>query len=293
MTAISKMSCPVELVADRLYVLGDTLPLDGRISWAPARLGRFQAVNCYLLREGDDVLLIDTGLRALWPTILGQLRELLAPKSRLKVFVTRPELDTVGNLPLLRELYTIEDTDVMAGGSDNPFDFFDAAAARGEGSGASATRVAASSHTVLRTSGFDLGPNRPVRVIVPKLRFLPTYWLVDIASKTLFTSDVFTHVDQQSAGSTRVIPPGDDPDARESEVADHLFSKFWWLPGASVEDFITDLRSIFDRLQPDIVAPGYGAVLTGRANIDAHLEALLAVLESCPQRTASIPYETR
>jgi hypothetical protein len=290
--SLELMSPPVELIADKLYLLGATVPLDGRVSWAPTRPGRFQALNCYLLREGDETLLIDTGVRALWPAISAQLRSLLEPKSRLKVFITRPELDSVGNLPLLRELYSIDETDVMAGGSDNPFDFFDAAAARGTGSGGPSPGAATSTHCVLRTTGFDLGPDRPVRVVVPKLRFLPTYWLFDFASHTLFTSDVFTHVDQDTAAPARVVTTAEETSPEEADVADHLFSKFWWLPGASIGEFKADLLSIFERLQPEMVAPAYGGVVCGRSKIQAHLDALIAVLDSCPARPPSTPHQT-
>ena len=150
----------VEIVPGRLYAVGDTIPLDGRVSWAPAVPGRHQALSCYLLREGDEALLVDTGVRAFWPAIRTQLAGLLEPGSPLKVFVSRPELDSTGNLPELRELYDIEDTDVMAGGTDNPFDFFDTAVSRA----AAGSEGPAPTYSVLRTTGFDLGPHRPVRV---------------------------------------------------------------------------------------------------------------------------------
>ncbi|MCU1482190.1 MAG: hypothetical protein JWQ19_2976 [Subtercola sp.] len=263
---------PYELVEGRIYALTGSIPLDGTASWAPVEEGRSQSLTCWLLKEGDQHMVVDTGVRALWPHISAQLATIVPPGSSLKIFMTRPEPDAVGNLAVIREVYSMEDTDVLAGGNDTPFDFFEtAASSRGSRKSSGATPG------VLRTTGFDLSPDRPIRVIVPKLRFLPSYWPYDITTKTLFTSDVFTHVSQKTGDPLPIVESPEPPDA--DEVARHLFSKFWWLPGATTREFVDDLRGIFDRLQPEIVAPAYGGVLKGRAVIEAHLETMLEVLE--------------
>lgn len=53
--AISTARVPdvVELVPDRLSLLGDSVALDGRVSWVPERVRGWQPMNCYVLREAD------------------------------------------------------------------------------------------------------------------------------------------------------------------------------------------------------------------------------------------------
>ena len=251
-----------EVVPGKVYALGESVPLDGRVSWAPEVESLGQACSCYLLIEGESALLVDTGVPAHWSTIEPQLRELVAPGTSVRVFLTRPELDCVANLPAIREIYRLKDTDVLSGGADSPFDFFNEAAALNQ--------ARQHSHVVLRTSGFDLGPDRIIRIVVPKLRFLPTYWPYDVATRTLFTSDLFTHVCEAADGS----PVVDD-------LASHLLCKFWWLKGAVTQPFIEDIWSIFDQLQPEILAPNHGGIIRGSEAIDEHVRALTGVLEAC------------
>jgi len=251
-----------EIVPGKVYALGGSVRLDGRVSWAPEAADLGQACRCYVLIEGDSALLVDTGVPAHWPTIEPQLRALVAPGTSARVFLTRPELDCVANLPAIRDIYSLEDTDVLSGGADSPFDFFNEAAAL--------SQARQHSHVVLRTSGFDLGPDRKIRIVVPKLRFLPTYWPYDIATRTLFTSDMFTHVCEAADGSAVV-----------DDFASHLLCKFWWLDGAVTQPFIDDIRSIFDQLQPEILAPNHGGVIRGREAIEAQVRALTDVLKAC------------
>lgn len=280
-------SKPVELVVGRVYALGHPIPLDGRVSWAPELPGRYQSFNCYLLKEADQALLVDTGLRAHWPLIAQQLTQLLVPGSPLKLFMTRPEPDAVSNLSLVRQMYDMHDTDVLAGGHDTPFDFFETAASRREG-----PMQTGPAPGIIRTDGFDLSPTRRMAIIVPKLRFLPTFWPFDVATRTLFTSDLFAHVDQPEQTGTRIVDSLVDL-CTEDELANQLFAKFWWLPGATTVEFANDLRSVFERLRPEIVAPGYGAILVGRDVIEAHLELLLRVLEGCASGRFGIPSTLR
>jgi len=283
LAGISEEAAATELAPGVVAVSG-AVPLDGIASWAPVLPERYQANTAYLLTEGDEHLLIDTGLRVHWAGIRRRLEERVAPGSRIKVFMTRPEPDAVGNIEKVREVYLMDDTDVMSGGSDTPFDFFATAGGR-KGTG---DAEGSATPAILRTTGFDLSPDRAVRIIVPKLRFLPSYWPFDVRTRTLFTSDVFTHVDQAEPSGLRVVrDPAELPE--DEHIARHLFSKFWWLPGATTAEFVDDLRTIFAGLRPERVAPGYGAVLEGREVVDRHVEAVLRVLVDAQQGRYGIP----
>jgi hypothetical protein len=228
---------PTAIVAGKVYALGGCVALDGRVSWAPPAAGRFQAITCYLLREGDESLLIDIGVPAHVSAVMHQLKELLAPGSPLKVFLTRAELDAVGNLAVIREAYDVRY--VMAGGSVNPFDGYDDAS--------SARDSSRPALPVVRTSGIDLAEGRQIRVIVPLFRFLPTYWPFDIQTRTLFTSDVFGFTDQAEDQAPEVRSSASEDPATLESVVDHLFRKFWWLPGSDPDLMKKDVVSIFRR----------------------------------------------
>lgn len=270
-------------LAPGVTALSGTIPLEGIASWAPVLPGRFQSTNCYLLDEGDAYLLVDTGLRVHWDGVRRRLAERMRPGASIRIFMTRPEPDAVGNIDNVRSVYQLADTDVMAGGADSPFDFFATAGARRQGDASGS-----STPSVLRTTGFDLSGDRAIRIIVPKLRFLPSYWPFDVRSRTLFTADIFTHVDQGDRVGVTVVDRVEDlPD--DDHIASHLFSKFWWLPGATTTAFRDDLLRIFDSLRPEIVAPGYGGILRGQSVVEAHLAALLRVLDSAERGEYGLP----
>lgn len=280
------------LERDRLYALGGTTPLDGRLSWAPRRDARYQTSNCYLLKEDGRHLLVDTGVRADHTLLERQLARLVAPGETLNVFVTRPELDCVGNLGLLRDRYRVEA--ILAGGRPNPFDAFDFAGDQGSDPVARAPVVGDRRHAtpagfeiaaIRRVDAIGLGPRRTVRVVVPLLRFLPTYWLYDEATGALFTSDVFGHVDQATPDPVDGVLAAEETSAAGAAlVRTSLLCKFWWLPGAVTADIVANLRAIFGELAPTIVAPSHGSVLVGRDVVQRHLDVLLGVLERCDPR---------
>jgi flavorubredoxin len=260
---------PIPIVPNKVYALGDCAQLDGTLSWAPKLFRRFQRINCFLLIEGGEALLIDTGVPAHASTILFQLQRLLPPNSVLKVFVTRAELDAVANLSAIREAYDVRY--VMDGGSANPFDGYNDVTA-GQGSAGCAL-------TVARTSGIDLGPARQIRIVVPLFRFLPTYWPFDVATRTLFTSDAFGWTDQSRPDGVSTLSESADPLMRES-VGAHILQKFWWLPGSRTKDIKDDLVTIFDTLDPEFIAPGHGCILMGRDVIKRHVSLLLELLDA-------------
>ena len=51
----------VELIPDQLYRIGAMMPLDGRISWVPPDVRGFQPANSFVVLDGLNATLIDTG----------------------------------------------------------------------------------------------------------------------------------------------------------------------------------------------------------------------------------------
>ncbi|PWT86143.1 MAG: hypothetical protein C5B56_12885, partial [Proteobacteria bacterium] len=67
------------LAAGQLYALQNPFALDGRVSSYPASARGYAVANCYLLKQSDAAMLIDTGFGKDEPTIRGQIESLIAP----------------------------------------------------------------------------------------------------------------------------------------------------------------------------------------------------------------------
>ena len=79
----------LELVPDRLYSIASTIALDGRVSAYPANVRGYAPGHCYLLKEGNDALLLDSGYAAYRSQIIASLHQLLAPGDELSIFPLR------------------------------------------------------------------------------------------------------------------------------------------------------------------------------------------------------------
>jgi flavorubredoxin len=267
---------PLALSPGSLYALGADVPLDGGLSWAPARPGRVQFVNAYLLLEGERGLLIDTGLALHEDVVLEQLAQIVPDGTTLTIFLTRAEMDCLSNLGPIAGRFTVDG--VMTGGSMNPFDAFDDVPC--VGSSAAHFGIEQTDRgglSMVRTSNLDLGPDRTVVVITPVFRLLSTFWLFDAKTGTLFTSDMFGHTDS-GPGHERAVASRDQDESTLESVARHLFSKFWWLADAETGRLRSDLDAIFEEFQPDAIAPTHGRILAGREVVSRHREMLDTIL---------------
>jgi len=250
----------VELVPGRVYALGATILLDGRVSWAPPRARGFQASHAHLLLEGSRALLFDTGVEAVGRAVLQQLAALVPKGSPLTVIVSRPEFDCSGSMAELARRYR------LSGGGI--YDF---------------TRVGLQNLRFDTPSGqleagtiIDLGPGRRVLCVPAPIRMLMTRWLYDEATRTLFTADAFTHVTAGTPAAARVLR---DPAAPSvDEVAQFMAAKFWWLPHLRSTHVGDAVEQLFVRHEVDAIAPSYGAVIKGRAAVAAHVQAVVAAI---------------
>src|SRR5919108_705914 len=224
-----------ELVPGRLWALGGTAPLDGAITWAPGDHG-FVALNCYLLIERDQYMLIDPGPVVHQTVLLEQLKDLLPDGAAISIFLTRAELDTFGALGALSARYRVRQ--LLAGGGHNPFDQFDYVSGVGPGRRGEYVKTA----RVPGGTEFAVGYDRNLIVVRPALRLLATFWGYDTGTGSLFTSDVFTHgTGGDMASAWSLDTTGDAP---VDLIADHLAAKFWWMRYAQMGAIHTDLSAI-------------------------------------------------
>lgn len=81
------------------------------------RFPRFFPVNCYLVREGDSLTLVDTGLSGSAPAILDAAHQLELPIQR--IVLTHTHSDHVGSLDALHKL--LPDAEVLISARDARF----------------------------------------------------------------------------------------------------------------------------------------------------------------------------
>jgi flavorubredoxin len=266
-----------ELVPGRLYAISSAVPLDGRVSWAPDLPGRFQPVNCYLAREGTRALLIDAGVAAHSETTVAALRQVLPPGTELSVVLTRAEMDCVSGLGAIGREFPIGQ--LLAGGAANPFDAFqEAGGVLGPQELVGLEQPDAEGLVLARTGTIDLGPERQFEIVTPMLRLLATFWIRDRATGALFTSDMFGHTDVPSRASSPVIAHVGDDDS--ASLASHLLAKQWWLRKANRARLADAMEELMAELDPTMIAPSHGCILSGREVVRHHVGLLLETLRA-------------
>jgi len=260
-----------EVVAGRIYRLGGTIELDDRVSWAAPAPGRVQPVSCYVVFEGDTAYLVDTGIALHRALVVEQIRKLVPAGMTFKVVFTRAEYECVGNLGAVHHSRHIDE--IIAGGMRNPFDAYD--------------EVSQSVKTQARRQVLELGGTRitpldntsTLRIIPPMIRILPTYWIYDTQSRTLFSSDFFSHVTAREDSSTAILDSLSEDETTYETALAQVLKKFFWLPMAHTQVLRNWLQEIFQECEVENLAPTHGCVLRGKDVVDRHFQMMMELLE--------------
>ena len=261
----------VELVPGELYRLGGKVALDGRISWAPPTATGWECINYYLLVNGDSAVLIDTGIALHAEAMAEKLAAVLAPGTHLSVYLTRMEADTVTGLGAVLSHARVDT--VWAGGTANPFDYFDDLN--------SSEMMRSNYQAALRRlpgETLSLGEDRMLEVLTPPLRLLNTTWVYDPHTGTLFTSDIFGHTPTAAQDAQPVLDEGSDQVSKE-QIRAHLLTKFAYLDGARTEKIIASLDALFNERAVKRIAPTQGCVLNDPATVARHVGLLRSILQ--------------
>jgi hypothetical protein len=247
------------------------------VSWHAKGARGWATANCALLREGDNALLVDTGLTIHRAEMLDALRALLGNTRQLEVFTTRVgEFDSVCNLVEI----------IGAFGVRRQF------AAFGEGpkwgdihTDRRLTDVPWAAEIVTDimplASVIDVAPGRSLDVVQPSLRNLSTYWTYDRPTRTLFTADSFCYGVAGGPQGPWVIDGETGRDDIElDDVLGHLLtgSRFWWLAGSRLDTIRREVDDIFTRFDVEAIVPSFGAILRGRHVVERHVGLLDAAL---------------
>jgi hypothetical protein len=277
------------LADDKLYALQNTFALDGRVSSYPGSARGFSVANSYLLKEPGAAMLIDTGFGKDEPVIRAQIETLIAPGSPLSMFPLRlNEFMSINNVESFAGHFNIDQCYTSNPDAALWFDF----GAREDGrSILDAMKVTA----VTRADTIELGgKGRAIDVMQAPLRLIATRWLYDRATKTLFSSDMFTHVWRETGTGPWIVTEADnDPTSLRDVRSFMLNTRYWWLEGAPTDAIRRGIGNVFDTYDIECIAPGYGCILSGRNVVARHYRMLDDFLKACDKSVAVSRYVTR
>lgn len=277
------------LADDRLYALQNPFALDGRVSSYPASARGFSVANSYLLTQPDAAMLIDTGFGKDEPVIRAQIESLIAPGLPFSMFPLRlNEFMSINNVESFAGHFNVETCYTSNPDAALWFDF----GAKAEGRDIlQSMKVTA----VTRADTIRLGKlGREIDVMQAPIRLIATRWLYDRATRTLFSSDLFTHMWRESATGPWIVTEADnDPTSTRDIRSFMLNTRYWWLEGAPTDSIRRGIGDVFDKFDVETIAPGYGCILRGRNVVARHYAMLDEFLKACDKSVAVSRYVTR
>jgi hypothetical protein len=277
------------LADDQLYALQNPFALDGRISSYPASARGFSVANSYLLAQPDAAMLIDTGFGKDEPVIRAQIEQLIAPGLPFSMFPLRlNEFMSINNVETFAGHFNVETCYTSNIDAALWFDF----GAQQDGRDIlKSMKVTA----VSRADTIDLGKHgRTIDVMQAPIRLIATRWLYDRATRTLFSSDMFTHLWRDAASGPWIVTDADnDPTSLRDVRSFMLNTRYWWLEGAPTDSIRRGIGAIFDKFDIETIAPGYGCILSGSNVVARHYRMLDEFLAACDKSRMVSRYVTR
>jgi flavorubredoxin len=126
------------------------------------------------------------------------------------------------------------------------------------------------------------------------IRLIATRWLYDRSTKTLFASDMFTHVWRDTERGPWIVDETDnDPTSLRDVRSFMLNTRYWWLEGAPTDSIRRSIDTVFEKFDIECIAPGYGCILRGRNVVARHYKMLDEFLKACDKSVAVSRYVTR
>ena len=272
----------------KLYALQNPFALDGRVSSYPASARGYSVANSYLITQSDAAMLIDTGFGKDEPAIRAQVESLIAPNLPLSLFPLRlNEFMSINNVEAFAGHFNVETCYTSNVDAALWFDF--GAKANGR-SILESMKVTA----VTRADTIRLGQrDRAIDVMQAPIRLIATRWLYDRATRTLFSSDMFTHVWRARESGPWIVTDEDDRTSARELRSFLLNTRYWWLEGAPTGSIRRGIAEVFEKCDVETIAPGYGCILHGRAVVARHVAMLDEVLASLDKSVATSRYVGR
>src|ERR1700730_10414096 len=261
----------------KLYALQNPFALDGRVSSYPASARGYSVANSYLLTQSDAAMLIDTGFGKDEAAIRAQIESLIVPG--LPLSLSPPwliDFRCINNVETFAGHFNVETCYTSNVDAALWFDF--GANAQGRDALASMKVTA-----VTRADVINLGADgRAIDVMQAPIRLIATRWLYDRATRTLFSSDLFTHVWRDAETGPWIVTEADNDPISLSDVRSFMLNtRYWWLEGAPTDAIRRGIDKVFDSCDVETIAPGYGCILSGRNVVARHYQMLDDFLKSC------------
>jgi hypothetical protein len=276
------------LAEGKLYALQHPFALDGRVSSYPASARGYSVANSYLLLQADSAMLIDTGFGKDEPAIRAQIESLIAPGLPLSLFPLRlNEFMSINNVEAFAGHFNVEQCYTSNIDAALWFDFGAKANGRSILHSMPVTAVTRSDTIQLGTQG------RAIDVMQAPLRLIATRWLYDRSTRTLFSSDMFTHVWRAGADGPWIVTEDDDTSSERALRSFLLNTRYWWLEGAPTAAIRRGIAAVFEHRDVETIAPGYGCILRGRQVVARHVQMLDNVLKGLDKSVAASRYVGR
>ena len=277
------------LADGQLYALQNPFVLDGRVSAYPASARGFSVANSYMLTQPDAAMLIDTGFGKDEPTIRAQIESLIATGLPLSMFPLRlNEFMSINNVESFAGHFNVETCYTSNIDAALWFDF----GAKAEGRDIlKSMKVTA----VTRSDTIQLGKGeRFIDVMQAPIRLIATRWLYDRATRTLFSSDMFTHLWRDDATGPWIVDETDNDSTALADVRSFMLNtRYWWLEGAPTDSIRRGIGNVFDKYDIETIAPGYGCILRGRNVVQRHYAMLDEFLKASDKSRMVSRYVTR
>jgi len=276
------------LATGKLYALQNPFALDGRVSSYPASERGYSVANSYLLTQSDAAMLIDTGFGKDEPVIRAQIESLIAPGLPLSLFPLRlNEFMSINNVETFAGHFNVETCYTSNVDAALWFDFGAKANGRSVLESMKVTAVTRADTIQLGTKG------RAIDVMQAPIRLIATRWLYDRATRTLFSSDMFTHVWRARAEGPWIVTDANDATSPRDLRSFLLNTRYWWLEGAPTDSIRRGIADVFDKCDVETIAPGYGCILHGRKVVARHVEMLDEIFKGLDKSVAVSRYVDR
>jgi flavorubredoxin len=273
------LSASVTTIVDgKLYALTNPFALNGRLSTHGDDATGFAPLNSYVLINGDHAMLIDTGWPAHRAAVLDQLGLLIGSTTQLIVYPLRiGEYNSIGNVDAISRHF-------------NVVKFYSAVphGLRWLTDTQSHIHNDIPQQSVKDGAVIRIGPGdeRLVDVLPAPLRLLPTNWLYDRVTRTLFTSDAFSHVSRSTAEGPWVINEIGDDDMATTDIRAYLRDgRFWWVEEAETSSIQEAIGATFRKSGVDVIAPAFGCILAGHDIVRRHRQMMDDILASSSSAT--------
>lgn len=267
-------SAITELAPGKVFALHNTYELNGRVSAYPLSARGYSTSNCYLLKEDDGAILLDSGYAVHSEAIIRQLATLIDRDMPLSVFPLRlNELMSVGNIMDVARNFNVVECYSNVPEIESWIEF--------ETVDRDAPDHPHIATTLLERGDFaqvSIGKNHVIDVLNAPIRLISTRWIYEPESKTLFSSDMFSHVWHAYEEGPWVLDGLDNVTDEDFVRSFLLNTRYWWIEGATIDSARRNVHKVFENYDIETLAPGYGTILRGREQVERQFTVLDNVL---------------